>query len=218
MAERKLPSVDDFPSASIGAKNEVVAKEPPEKLHLKGGIKRRRSNIFREVGNDLREDAPSIGEHLIYDILLPALRDLISDIGHGALDSVMGTETRRYSGRSYGRNGSYISYDRYYDDRDRRRRDRDEDRERERNRRRNRDLSSFVFEYREDAEDALDRMCDYIERFNEVPVSYFYDICGESVPGDFTSEDWGWTNLRDARVCRDGRRGYYIDFPRARAL
>lgn len=217
MAERKLPSVEDYPSAAIGAKNNVVKAEPPERLQLKGGIRRKKSNIFREVGNDLREDAPSIGEHLIYDILLPALRDLISDMGHGALDMAMGTETRRY-GRSYGRRDSYISYDRYYDDRDRRRRDRDEDRERERNRRRNRDLSSFVFEYREDAEDALDRMCDYIERFGEVPVSYFYDICGESVPGDFTSEDWGWTNLSQARVCRDGRKGYYIDFPKARAL
>ena len=207
MSERKMPSIDDYPSNANGQQKEV-------KPIVRGSVKRK-SSIFRSVKDEfISEDAPTVGSYILYDILLPALKDLISDIGHGALDMAMGTDTRRY--RSRGRDSSYISYNRYYDDRDRRKRDRDD--ERYEIRRKNRDFTDMVFEYREDAEDVLDRMCDYIERFGDVPVSYFYDLCGETVPGDFTKDDWGWTNLAGARVVKAGRRGYMIDFPKVRQI
>lgn len=212
MSERKMPSVEDYPSNANGSDRPKV-----EKPVVRGSV-RRKSSIFRSVKDEfISEDAPSVGSYILYDILLPALKDLISDIGHGALDMAMGTDSR---GRGYGRRGdrrggSYISYNRYYDDRDRRKRDRDD--ERYEVRRRNRDFDEFVFQYREDAEDVLDRMCDYLERFGDVPVSYFYDLCGETVPGDWTSDDWGWTNLAGARV-RSVHRGYVIDLPKVKPI
>lgn len=209
MSERKMPSVDDYPSNANG-----VTKKEEVKPVVRGSVKRKTS-IWRGVRDEfISEDAPTVGSYILYDILLPALRDLISDIGHGALDMAMGTDNRRYRSRRDDR--SYISYNRYYDDRDRRKRDRDD--ERYEVRRRNRDFTDMVFEYREDAEDVLDRMCDYIERFGDVPVSYFYDLCGETVPGDFTKDDWGWTNLAGARVVKAGRKGYMIDFPKVRPI
>lgn len=208
MSERKMPSIDDYPSNANGVKKEEV------KPVVRGNVKRKTS-IWRGVRDEfISEDAPTVGSYILYDILLPALRDLISDIGHGALDMAMGTDNRRYRSRRDDR--SYISYNRYYDDRDRRKRDRDD--ERYEVRRRNRDFTDMVFEYREDAEDVLDRMCDYIERFGDVPVSYFFDLCGETVPGDFTKDDWGWTNLAGARVVKAGRKGYMIDFPKVRPI
>ena len=209
MSERKMPSVDDYPSNANGVK-----KKEEVKPVVRGSVKRKTS-IWRGVRDEfISEDAPTVGSYILYDILLPALRDLISDIGHGALDMAMGTDNRRYRSRRDDR--SYISYNRYYDDRDRRKRDRDD--ERYEIRRRNRDFTDMVFEYREDAEDVLDRMCDYIERFVDVPVSYFYDLCGETDPGDFTKDDWGWTNLAGARVVKAGRKGYMIDFPKVRPI
>ena len=208
MSERKMPSVDDYPSNANGVKKEEV------KPVVRGNVKRKTS-IWRGVRDEfISEDAPTVGSYILYDILLPALRDLISDIGHVALDMAMGTDNRRYRSRRDDR--SYISYNRYYDDRDRRKRDRDD--ERYEVRRRNRDFTDMVIEYREDAEDVLDRMCDYIERFGDVPVSYFFDLCGETVPGDFTKDDWGWTNLAGARVVKAGRKGYMIDFPKVRPI
>ncbi|MBO4735003.1 MAG: hypothetical protein J5614_01280, partial [Paludibacteraceae bacterium] len=127
----------------------------------------------------------------------------------------MGTETRRYSRDRRRDRDSYISYNRYYDDRDRRRRDRDSDRYE--TRRRNRDIDDIIFDYREDAEDCLDRMCDYLERYDSVPVSYMFDICGMTVPGDFTNEDWGWYNLSSAKV-RHVSGGYILDLPKIRPI
>lgn len=209
MAERKMPSVEDYPSASNGVKNVV------DPVKMRGKVKTKRSFFKNVKGEFVSEDAPNIGNYILYDILLPALRDLVADIGHGALDMAMGTDTRRYSRDRRRSNDSYISYNRYYDDRDRRRRDRDD--ERYEARRRNHDLDDIIFDYREDAEDILDRMCDYLERYDSVPVSYMCDICGITVPGDFTKEDWGWINLSSAKVKR-GNGGYYIDLPKARPI
>lgn len=217
MAERRMPTEADYPSNSIGNKiDKVDAVEP---VHLKGRAKAKRS-IAKEMRKEfISEDAPTIGDYLIFDILFPAMKDMILDIGHGAIDAAFGDRDRR-GGSYYSRSrrpsgGSYISYNRYYDDRDRRRRDRDDDRYEVR--RRNRDLDDIIFDYREDADDVLDRMLDYLERYDDVPVSYLYDICGMTVPGDFTKDDWGWTDLSGARV-RKVRGGYILDLPRVRPI
>lgn len=223
MAERRMPSADDYPSNANGTNAPAKpSHEVPEKIQLRGKVsKRSHGGVFKAARDEfISEDAPNVGSYILYDLLLPALKDLILDIAHGSIDMAMGGGGGYRSRRpSYGRNDrSYISYDRYYDDRPvTRRRDRDDDTYRRR-RRGERDLSEFTFEYADDAQDALDRMCDQIEEYGDVSVAYFYDICGETVPGDFTKNDWGWTNLAMAKVRGDRRRGYYIDFPRARAI
>lgn len=210
MSERKMPSVDDYPSNANSKEQDKSEVKPI----VRGNVKKKTS-IFRSVRDEfIAEDAPTVGSYLLYDILLPALKDLVLDIGHGAIDSAFGGGGYRSSRRG-SRDRSYISYNRYYDDRDRRHRDRDE--ERYEARRRSRDFDEFIFDRREDAEDVLDRMCDYLERFDDVPVSYFYDLLGETVPGDFTSDDWGWTNLAGARV-RKVRGGYIIDLPKVKPI
>lgn len=214
MAERRMPTTEEFPSNANGRIEK--ATDVIEPIKMKGKTRTKRPSAWNSVKHEfMSEDGPDVGSYILYDIILPALRDLISDIGHGAIDAAMGTDSRRYSRGGSRDRRSYVSYDRYYDDRDRRRRDRDDDRYE--TRRRNRDLDDIIFEYREDADDALDRMIDYLERYDDVPVSYLYDICGMTVPGDFTKDDWGWTSLSGARV-RKTRGGWYLDLPRVRPL
>lgn len=208
MAERRMPSVDEFPANN--GKEEIKKVDPIEPMKMKGAVKTRHS-VAKSVG----VDGSGVGNYILYDILFPALRDLVLDIGHGALDAAMGNERGYRSHSGYGQRNSYVSYNRMYDERDRRRRDRDE--ERYESRRHNRNLDDIIFDYREDAEDALDRMVDYLERYDDVPVSFLYDICGMTVPGDFTKDDWGWRSLADARV-RKVRNGYILDLPRIRPI
>lgn len=216
MAERKMPTVEDFPSNANGAPKEVPATEPPMKM--RGKVSHKRS-VFSDVKNEfISEDAPRVGSYILYDVLLPALKDLILDIAHGSIDMAMGGGGRGYGG--YGRSRSSISftpYNRYYydDDRSSRRSYRDEPR---RSSRRDRDPSGFTFEDKDDATDLLDFLCDYIDRYGQVEVARFYDKIGETIPGDFTSEDYGWRNLSQAKVMPAGRGRWYINFPRVRAL
>ena len=92
MSERKMPSVEDYPSNANGQRE----KRDVPQTTVKGRVKKR-SSIFRSVKDEfISEDAPSIGSYLLYDILLPALKDLVLDIGHGAIDTAFGGDGRGY--------------------------------------------------------------------------------------------------------------------------
>lgn len=221
MAERRLPNEQDYPSNANGVEKVSGTVEP---IKMRGGLQKKRS-LMRSVRDEfVSEDAPSIGEYILLDIFFPALRDMISDMGHSTIDILMGGggSRHRYSydrrRRSYYDDDySYISYNRMYDDRRRSRRDRDRDDDRYPRRRRGRDLEDLIFDDRRDAEDCLDRLLDRIEMYGVVSVSELYDILGETVYGDFTKEDWGWEDLSSARV-RKVRDGYLLDLPRVRPI
>ena len=219
MAERRLPNEEDYPSNSNSI--EKVKGEVIEPVKMRGGLQRKRS-LMKSVRDEfVKEDASSIGEVLLLDIFFPSLIDMLSDMGHSTVDILTGRNPsgRRYDNRRrrpyYDDDYSYISYNRMYDDRRRPRRDRDEDRYERR--RRSRDLDDLIFDYRQDAEEILDRLLDKIEDYGCVTVSYLYDLMGETVYGDFTKEDWGWEDLSTARV-RKVRGGYLLDLPRVRPI
>lgn len=223
MSERRMPSVEDYPSAAIGSDND---KDRPDAPAVRGRVKKR-SSIFRSVKDEfISEDAPSIGSYLLYDILLPALKDLVLDIGHGAIDSAFGGDGRGYyggsrRGRRRGRD-SHIAYERMYDDPRRRRRSRDDDDDEPRRRRSGQIyFDEYLFETRGDAEDVLYFLCDEIQEFGDCPVSRFFDKRGETIPGNFTEDDWGWTDLSGTKIKRircDGELWWWIDLPRLKPI
>lgn len=219
MSERKMPSVEDFPSNAIGS-SEVSER------HIKGRVKRKKS-VFNSVKDEfISEDADSMGSYLLHDILFPALRDLINDICHGAIDAAFGGGGNSYRRTSRGHGRSHISYDRMYDD-PRRRRARDDDDYDRRSRRRLPDCTEYVFDPDEfdrpsdakrAADDLLDDMADRIQEYGEVTVAWFLDQVGEDVVGSWNAEDWGWTNLAGVKVRGSSRSGWYIDLPRPKEL
>ena len=217
MSERKMPSVEDYPSSAIGSE-ETRPTKPKSKV-------RHKRSIWKSVGDRfISEDAEYVGSSIVDDILVPALKDLINDMLHGAIDMIFGGGNYRGSYSRRGRNRSHISYDRMYDDRRfSRRRDRDDDYDDRRSRRRRLpDCSEFIFDPRDfdrpsdakcAAEDLLDDMCDRIEKYHQVDLAWFLDQIGEDLDGRWNAEDWGWTNLSGARVRGSNRNGWYIDLP-----
>ena len=70
-------------------------------------------------------------------------------------------------------------------------------------------------ETRVEAEEVLDRLFDWIERYEQVAVAELYEMVG--ISGNFTDQKWGWTDLRGATVSRVGR-GYLLNLPRPEPL
>ena len=220
MSERKMPSVEDFPSNAIGSEETKPAVRSKAKV-------RHKKSIFRTVSDEfISEDADSMGSYLLHDILFPALRDLINDICHGAIDAAFGGGGNYRRGSSHNGRRSHISYDRMYDDpRRSRRRDRDDDDRR--SRRRIMDCSEYIFDpddydrpsdAKRAADDLLDDMADRLEDYGEVTVAWFLDQVGEDVVGNWNAEDWGWTNLAGVKVRGNSRNGWYIDLPKPREI
>ena len=218
MAERRLPSEEDFPNNSQG-KSRIEKVEPTEPAKLRNDVKVKHS-AWKSVRDEfISEDAPSVGNYIVWDVLVPSLRDMLGDILHGSIDVAFGTGRGYSRSRSRRRDDTYVMYNRMYDDRSRRRRrdydDYDDDYY-PRSRRRE-DPADIGFGCKEDADDILEMMLSYLERYDEVPVSYFYDKIGRTIPGNFTDEDWGWTDLSRVKVVPHRGR-WYIDFPKVRPL
>ena len=58
-------------------------------------------------------------------------------------------------------------------------------------------------------------MDEIMEEYHIVRVADLYDLVG--VTGDYTDNNYGWTNIRNAKIVRV-RDGYKIDMPRALPL
>ena len=159
------------------------------------------------------EDANSVGEYVVKDIVVPTIKDLLFDAVRGALEMVLWGSTTKHRSRKntpynslndgvYHYNGNSNSSKR---DRDYRRSKSDDFF----------NVSEVMLESRIDAENVLDSLRMALEEYPAVSIADFYDTLGQSAP--HTAYKYGWKDLRDAdiRHCKDG---YYIDFPQPRPL
>lgn len=191
-----------YKSNSHRSKEEVENKKV-EKV-VKGSVKTKKkssSTRFKDVF--IAEEASSVKDYILMDVLLPTIKKAISDIVSNGVDMLLYGETGRSSSR---RSGSKVSYSKYYDERDR---------GRERDYRRIKsayDYEDIFLETRAEAEEVLNRMDDLIDNYGIVSVADLYDLVG--ISSNYTDNKYGWTNLRNARVER-ARDGYYLNLPKA---
>lgn len=179
---------------------EIEREEKKVERVVKGQVKSKKKNKFADTF--ISEDAASVKEYIIFDVLIPAAKNAISDMVTTGIQMMLYGEVRGTSKSK----GSKVSYSKYYDDR----RDRDYDR---RSRTRSGyDYDEIILESRAEAEEVLNSMDDLLERYGLVSVADLYDLVG--VTGNYTDNKYGWTNLRHASVQRL-RDGYLLKLPRA---
>lgn len=214
------------PNNSDRARNKVTpnaegnadkAKTPPKKMKaiVKGPVVQQKPSFFSKVKESFLGEGGNLGEYIVYDILIPAFRNTLSDMGFGLVEMLFG----RGSGRSnYGYNGrivrdrgrSYISYNDMFNTRGR-----GDRREVDRGERARHDFGNIVYTSRGEAEDVLSKLVDLTLEYGEATVAAFYELSSiDSTPAD---SRYGWTNLRDAYTERV-RNGYIIRFPQVRPL
>lgn len=154
----------------------------------------------------LATDASNLGEYLINDVAIPLIKRGISS----TVDMLLYGKTRdiNSTGTFYINGGKTTSYNTFYQSP-------------------NKSISSqsslpktretsgyhnLAFETRGDAELVLNGMQEYIENFGIVSAGDMYEMA--KVPTDnYTLNDYGWTNLNDVGIVRDGG-AYVINLPR----
>lgn len=174
---------------------------------VEGQVKvRKRSRIRRFADLFLAEDIGSVKDYVIFDILIPAVKDTIVNLINNT------TEMLAY-GRVKGKStkaSSYISYNSYskpstpapiarprvansFDD--------------------------IIFESRGEADMVLDTLRECVDQYGQVTVRDFLDAVGMSEAGytNYTQNNYGWKDLRDAYVSRI-REGYLLVMPRVMQL
>lgn len=179
---------------------EIEERKRPEKV-INGQAKTRKKNPL--VGTVISEEATNVKSYVLMEVLIPAFKKLVSDVVTDGIDMILYGE----SGRSRKKSGNAhkVSYSSYYDDRDRGARRSSESR---------RDRYSYddiVLETKGEAVEVLARMDEIMDEYKMVRVADLYDLVG--ITGEYTDNDYGWTNIRSAEVQRV-RDGWIIKMPR----
>ena len=161
------------------------------------------------------EDNKGFVEYTLLEIFVPSIQDAFVDAGVGAIENLFG---RNQSHRPRSR-GRYTSYNRMSEARPRGRngRDRDDDRRggRSRERRAADDAKEILVETRVEADEVLDNMFEILSRYEVVTMRDLLSLVGEQY--NPTHEDWGWYDLRGARIHKV-RGAYLLDLPRPEPL
>lgn len=185
-------------------KSDVPAERKKVEKVVNGVVKTRKKSEIRKFADVfVAEDAHTVKNYLVQDLLIPSIKNTILDlIIEGATIIFKGESGRA---RKSGSSVDYVSYSRYAD-RDRR------DERRYSSVRARYGYDDIVLETRGEAEKVLSCMDDMIDTYGFVSVADMYDLVGKSC--SYTDNNYGWTSLRNAEPVRV-RDGYVLRLPKA---
>ena len=179
--------------------NSDKSKERKEITPVTKARVKRESTAKKVVGEIIREDAKSVGETVLWDVIIPTVKNLISDTVTRGIESMLyGGDTRPSRSRS-----GYSDYSGYSRPKDRR--DRSSERRPSRYARHAEpERNEIIFDTRSDANDVIDRMSDLIDQYGQVSLADLNALIGAS--SNFIDDNWGWTDMGsfNVRQVRDG--------------
>lgn len=178
-------------------------KKKIEKV-VTGEVKTKKKSEIKKVADIfISEDIKNVKSYILMDVLVPAIKKAVSDIVTNGIDMIL------YGGTRAGRSSSVsnVSYRSYYD-----RRDDDRHSYTTPLTRAAYDTEDIILQTRGEAEEVLTRMDELISMYGVVSVADLYDLIGKTC--SYTSNKYGWTNIRNAEAVRV-RDGYMLKLPKA---
>lgn len=220
MSERKTLVRDintDFPGNSDKSKekNEIINnKEKKIERIVSGKVIKQQKSFGQKLSETFfGDDARSVGDYLIHDILIPAVKSTLSDIVGGGIEMLLFGERQKFSSSrmTRDRDRSYIPYNRI----SRREESFRDNRYLSPSARSRQNFEEIILESRGEAEDVLSHLADLVEDYGVASVGDYYDLLG--IESNFTDNKYGWTNVSDGYIERV-RNGYSIKLPRPREI
>lgn len=177
--------------------NSDRAKEKKEITPVAKARVKRESTARKVVGEIIKEDARSVGETVLWDVVIPTVKNLISDTVIRGIESMLYGDSRPRSRNNY---SDYSGYSRPKGSRDRPA----ERRERRSARQAEPERNEIIFDTRSDANDVIDRMSDIIDQYGQASLADLNALIGAS--SNFIDDNWGWTDMGsfNVRQVRDG--------------
>jgi hypothetical protein len=211
--------MSEIPSNSFKSKL-VNADQPAEEVRPKltsivtTPVTRKKKSMLASFSeNFLGSDTKTVGQMIVWDILIPAAKDTLFEIIKGGFEALLYGEPK--SGRMTRDKGrTVINYNSISSDR---RSDRDRRPERREPIRvaQAQQFDDIVIARRGEAELVLEGLRDILEQYEVVSVQDFYELLG--MTPSHVDNKWGWYNLSRADVERV-RDGYVINLPKAEVL
>jgi hypothetical protein len=223
--------MDEFPG-NAHAQQRITENKAPEpakseeasepKKVINGKVTTRNKPLGTRLKNMFLNEGAGFGEHLVENVVVPMIKDMalsiVTQIGDGLRQGVegalFGADRVRPRPRSTGYGPTRVNYNNISRSSTRRPEDRPPYR-REAVRRSNR-VEDVIVESREAGDMVIEELNAKIDDFGHCTVADFYS-CVNIVPQS-TDNDWGWSDIREARVHRLSPDEFVITMPRPRFL
>lgn len=208
------PKIVNYTSNS---KVDKVSDKPdrplPKAVVPAGSAVERKKTIGRKFREQFAgDDAQTVGQYLLFDVVIPATKNLIFDLGREGLQRILFGGNRPASssiaGSILGSRTSYSSFSRTTPAAN--------------NvsqtpaamtpqQRAVHDFSGVILQTREQGLAVIDVLAQLIEDYGAATLNDFYACIGETP--DFTAVKYGWKSLAQAQV-RHIREGYLLELPK----
>ena len=190
------------------AREQAATEKRVDKV-VSGKVKTKQNKIRKFSDIFFAEDIRSIKEYIVNDVLIPATKRALYDVLEGGLSmSLFGGRGGNSSRRSTADKVSYRDYNSISSGYNDRRYSSDRERDRA-----GLYYDDIVLDNRGEAEKVLSMMSDIMDQYSVVRVADLYDAVGITAP--HTANNYGWTNIRAARLVREYDGGYRIEMPKA---
>ena len=195
--------MQDYKPNSHKFKEEQAAKELEEKKIQKvtsGTVRTKKKGELAKLKDVfITEDVANVKSSVINDVIIPKVKEIISDTVRNSIDMLLWGET----GRSKKTNGTYVSY-RDYSSPERKN-------DRYAKPKMGFDYEDLIFETRPEVEAVREQMEEIISRYGWVSVADMYEMADITAP--YTANKYGWKSIRTAEPIRV-RDGYILKLPR----
>ena len=197
-------TIEDYSSKSSINRSPATKEKQEITPVVKHQVTTKKKSFIKGLADTfLAEDLPTIGGYLLNDVIIPNTKDVIVDIVRNSIEMLMYGECKP-KGKS-GSNYAKVSYTDYF---------KKDDKQKRASGVKRFNLDDIYFETRQDADEVLTRMIDYLETYNFVSVAEMKDFAG--LDTEWTDNKWGWSNLSSAYVTRQ-REGYCLKLPKVEA-
>jgi hypothetical protein len=203
----------DFPPNSETSKKGSPSDKKITPIVTTGATKRKKSLRRQFSETFVAGDAKTAIRYVLFDVLLPAAKDMIVEAGSQGIEKlIFGDSRRRGSTRPQAGPTGYVSYNRYSMGGSR---SSGPERAMSRTARSRHNFDEIIMDNRAEAEEVIDRLFDVVNRYDSASVADLYELVGLS--STHTDHKWGWEDLTGAGVSRI-RGGYLLDLPEPEPL
>lgn len=207
MADRSM--ADLFPS------NSKTTNKPPEsKKIITGKVSTSQPSFKKKMAETfVAKDAKNVGQYVLFDVVIPMVKDLVVNSLIGTVEMLFYGETRKNNSGSIFNN--YVKpltdYGKFfYNGTNNSSKLISVNNQRSTT---TSNITDLVFENKQDAESVRIGLLKQVEQFDVASVGDLYDMVGKV--GNYTDENWGWTKLRPEQIgIRKVANGYILDLPR----
>ena len=202
----------EFPPNSDASKKGVPDGKNISPVVSGSAVRRKKSLRKQFKETFVAGDARTAIHYVLFDVLLPAAKDMVVEAGAQGIEKlIFGDSRRRGSTRPPSGPTGYVQYNRYSSPS----RLSGPERAISRQARARHNFDEIVLDQRAEAEEVIDRLFDLVSRYESASVADLYELVG--LASTHTDNKWGWTDLSGAGVSRI-RGGYLLDLPEPEPL